>query len=68
MANKPDLSRDLLNVLSKHGVTKNIPETKAPPIQQPVGQVASYIKEIISGDTEFDEDMLSRVVNVLKCE
>lgn len=58
--------RDLLAVLAKHGVT-GLPASAEKPaaLATPGGAVASYIKEIITGDQAFDENVLARVTKVL---
>jgi hypothetical protein len=64
-----DLSKELLEVLAKHGVG-GLPSsaTSAPAGLgggQAGGAVASYIKEIITGHQAFDSVTLSKVVDVL---
>ena len=62
----PQLSRDLMDVLAKHGVSA-LPQgaTAAPATRGGASPVASYIKEIITSDQAFDEKMLARVSKVL---
>lgn len=65
---KSDLHKDLAALLEKHGAAK---AAEALDIKQPGraipggGNVASYIKEIITGDQAFDERTLSNVLNTL---
>lgn len=62
----PALSRELLEVLAKHGVAGLPKETLgAPAARVPGGAAASYIKEIITSDQAFDERTLARVTKVL---
>ena len=66
MANE-QLHKDLLDVLAKHGVA-GLPAatTAAAGLAKPGGAaVASYIKEIITGDQAFDERVLQNVAKVL---
>ena len=67
MADENRLSKDLAELVSRHGVSGLSSEmTRGPKIANPIGSAASYIKEIITGDQAFDEQVLSRVVGVLK--
>jgi hypothetical protein len=67
MSDSNPLARDLAQLLAKHGVN-SLPSatTAGPQAVTPGSAVASYIKEIITGNQAFDEQVLSRVVNVLK--
>jgi hypothetical protein len=63
------VTRDLMAVLAKHGVT-GLPSAVTQPSgattgPQLGGAAASYIREIITGNQAFDEQMLGRVANVL---
>ncbi|MGK3996700.1 hypothetical protein [Sorangium sp. So ce1024] len=66
MADQNDLQKDLLSVLSKHGV-EGLPKTATVTAARPqsIGNAASYIREIITGDQAFDERVLSQVAGVL---
>lgn len=56
--------KDLLAVLAKHGVG-GLAAASPAALAKPGGAVASYIKEIITGDQAFDENVLARVTKVL---
>lgn len=62
-----EMSKDIMNVLAKHGVA-GLPKeaVRSPAPTNPVGPAASYIKEIITDGQVFDEELLDRVVNVLR--
>jgi hypothetical protein len=63
----PALTKELLELLSKHGVGGMPAAATAPAGSRlPGGAVASYIREIITSDVAFDEKMLGRVTDVLK--
>lgn len=64
-----DLHTELAQLLVKHGVNAASAVTNV--AQRPGGvggiaPVASYIREIITGDQAFDEKVLERVVTTLK--
>ena len=64
------LSRDMMTVLAKHGVASaasaaGVASASSSPALTAGSQVASYIREIITGDQAFDEATLSRVATVL---
>lgn len=66
----PDLNDDIARLISKHGVdavkqATNVAQSSATKIGPNIGNVASYIKEIITGDQAFDERVLARVSKVL---
>lgn len=66
----PDLHEDIARLISTHGVdaVKNatsVAHSQATKIGPNIGNVASYIKEIITGDQAFDERVLARVSKVL---
>jgi hypothetical protein len=60
-----ELTKDLMTVLARHGVTSMPAAAVAAPQRPGPGTVASYIKEIITGDQAFDEQLLARVTKVL---
>lgn len=59
--------KELAELMVKHGVS-GLPgdAVRGPSIPGGPGAVASYIKEIITGDQAFDESVLNQVVSVLK--
>lgn len=58
---------ELADLLARHGVSALPADAvQGPAIPSKVGQVASYIKEIITDSQIFDEKVLERVVNVLR--
>jgi hypothetical protein len=66
MANE-QLNKDLLDLLAKHGVGSLPQATTAGPKLGGAGSpVASYIREIITGDQAFDERVLQNVARVLQ--
>jgi hypothetical protein len=61
------LASDMMAVLAKHGVTA-LPATTTAASQlatSGVGPVASYIREIITGDQAFDNGVLTQVGTML---
>lgn len=63
-----DLRSELLSILSRHGVGGLPPSAVTAPVPKPtIGPApsASWIKEIITSDREFDEAILARVANLL---
>ncbi|MBV1856444.1 hypothetical protein [Catellatospora tritici] len=64
------LSNDLLAVLAKHGVEALPSDVTAAPATAARGPrdgslAASYIREIITGDQAFDEQVLTQVSSLL---
>lgn len=57
------LEKDLIEVLRRHNIDKDL--TAKPQVVPGIGAAASWIREIITGDQEFDEEMLTRVANVV---
>jgi type IV secretory pathway VirB2 component (pilin) len=65
------LESELLEVISKYGLataSNRVTATSAAPALAPKlggGAVASYIREIITGDVAFDAKVLAQVTDVL---
>lgn len=61
------LTRDLLQVLAKYGVS-GLPTSAVAggPRSVPSGVAASYIREIITGDVAFDPGILAQVARILQ--
>lgn len=65
-----DLNADIARLVSTHGVeavkqATSVAASAGSKIGINPGTVASYIKEIITGDQAFDEKVLARVSKVL---
>ena len=58
----PEFHRELATLLDKHGLKQLPAGVAVSPAATPGSAVASYIKEIITGDQAFDEKMLGRVL------
>jgi hypothetical protein len=66
--NHTQLSSDLMAVLAKHGVSslpQKVVASSVPQAATDLSKVASYIREIITGDQAFDPEVLANVANVL---
>jgi len=67
----PDIRKDLLAVLAKHGLDR-IPEDlsaellRKPTLPSDIGPRASWIKEIITDSSAFDEKILAKVGEALR--
>ena len=67
MAKEDAFMTEIAGVLSKYGAAGLGSEvTRGPQRANPIGNVASYIKEIITDSQAFDEKVLDRVVSVLR--
>ena len=69
MAQPTKLSEDLIKVLAAHGVME-LPKSLSEVVGGPTGPVgpsvvASYCKEIVTGAQAFDEEIISKVGNML---
>ena len=63
-----ELTTELAQLLAKYGATTAATSVaqRTSALGNNIGQVASYIREIITGDQIFDERVLDRVVTTLK--
>lgn len=64
-----EIKKELVEVLRKHGL-QNLPEELSAELQKPIveaiGTKASYIKEIITDKSAYDERILAKVGDALK--
>lgn len=65
-----NVHEDVARLISTHGLdavkaATNVAQATAVAPKSNLGQAASYIKEIITGDQAFDEKVLARVSKVL---
>jgi hypothetical protein len=68
--NMANVHEDVARLINTHGLeavkaATNVAQAAAATPKSNIGQAASYIREIITGDQAFDENVLARVSKVL---